>query len=299
MKILFTDNSKPLETMGRKAIGPFNRMAAVLPKGEFFMKKIISLATAFLITLSASTMTYATTQDISSDLSSGVVSIKVSSVSESKLLFLVEKDGIRYTYPIVDTDVNSFPLQLGNGTYTVRLMQNIEGNSYKELTKSTVSLNLEDSDVVFLNSIQDIEWNENQAVALKAKALTVGLASDEQKIKAIYSYITKNYKYDYSKAKNVTSGYFPNVESLFLSETGICYDYAAVFAAMMRSVDIPTKLVKGYAVPTKDVYHAWNEVLVDGVWKIIDTTIDASYVQAGKTVSMFKATNDYSAKKIY
>lgn len=120
-----------------------------------------------------------------------------------------------------------------------------------------------------------------------------------KKIKAIYAYVTKNFKYDYAKAKSVSSGYFPNVETIYAKKTGICYDYSSVFAAMLRSVDIPTKLVKGYATPTKGVYHAWNEVLVGGKWKVIDTTTDSAYVQAGKTISMYKAVSDYNPGKIY
>ena len=263
------------------------------------MKKVLSIAVALILTLSSSAMTFAVSQNISADLESGLVSVQVSEITSTKLLFLVEKDGQRYSYPIVDTDINSFPLQLGNGTYTVRLMQNIEGSSYRELSKTTVSLNLGDSNTVYLNSIQDIEWSDDQLAVLKAKSLTKGLTTDEQKVKSIYNYITKNYKYDYAKAKSVTSGYFPNVDSIFAKQTGICYDYASVFAAMLRSVDVPTKLVKGYSVPTKEVYHAWNEVLVNGTWKVIDTTVDSAFVQAGKSVSLYKATKDYSAKKVY
>ncbi len=263
------------------------------------MKKVIGLTLAIMLILAMPTSTFAATQNISADLQQGIVNVQMANLSTSKILLLVEKDGVRYSYPIVDKDVNQFPLQLGNGDYTVRLMQNTEGNKYKELDKTTVSLELTNTNTVFLNSIQDIEWNDNQKSILKAKELTKGLKTDEQKVKAIYAYVTKNFKYDYAKAKTVTSGYFPNVESIYAKKTGICYDYSSVVAAMLRSVDVPTKLVKGYATPTKGVYHAWNEVLVGGKWKVIDTTSDAAYVQAGKTVAMYKATSNYKPEKIY
>ena len=38
---------------------------------------------------------------------------------------------------------------------------------------------------------------------------------------------------------------------------GICFDYASLAAAMLRSQGIPTKLIFGYVSPD-DVYHAWN-----------------------------------------
>lgn len=263
------------------------------------MKKVIGLMVAIMLIVTMPISTFAATQTISADLEQGVVNVQMADLTTSKILFLVEKEGVRYTYPIVDQDVNTFPLQLGNGDYTVRLMQNTEGNKYKELSKMTVELDIADTNQVFLNSIQDIEWNDGQNAIVKAKELTKGLKTDDQKVNAIYAYVTKNFKYDYEKARTVTSGYFPNVETIFAKKTGICYDYASVVAAMLRSVDVPTKLVKGYATPTKGVYHAWNEVLVGGSWKVIDTTSDAAYLQVGKTVSMYKAISDYNPEKIY
>jgi len=263
------------------------------------MKKIISMSVILMLIVAMTTTAFAATQSVSADLEQGVVNVQMTEQSTSKILVLVEKDGVRYTYPIVDQDVNQFPLQMGNGDYSVRLMQNTEGNKYRELNKTTVHLNIKDSNQVFLNSIQDIEWQNDQQAIIKAKSLTQGLNTDEQKVKAIYAYITKNFKYDYSKAKTVTSGYFPNVEKIYTSKTGICYDYSAVFAAMLRSVGVPTKLVKGYSTPTKGVYHAWNEVFIGDKWKVIDTTTDSAYVQAGKTIAMYKLVADYKAEKIY
>lgn len=145
------------------------------------MKKVIGLTVALMMILATPTTTFAATQTISADLQQGVVNVQMAESSASKILVLVEKDGVRYTYPIVDQDVNQFPLQMGNGDYTVRLMQNTEGNKYRELNKSTIKLNIADTNQVFLNSIQDIEWNDSQKVVLKAKELTKGLKTDEQK----------------------------------------------------------------------------------------------------------------------
>jgi len=263
------------------------------------MKKIISLWALTLFIVTTIGTSFAGTNLITAAPEDGLVKVQLAEKSTAKMLLLVEKEGVKYTYPLVDMDVNQFPLQMGNGSYSVRVMQNTEGNKYKEISKLNVDLNLTDSKEVYLNSIQDIEWNATQATILKAKELTKGLTTDSQKVTAIYNYITKNFKYDYTKAKTVASGYFPNVETIFALKKGICYDYASVFAAMLRSVDIPTKLIKGYATPTGTTYHAWNEVYLDGVWKTIDTTVDAGFIQAGKKVAMFKSTSDYKVEKQY
>ena len=67
---------------------------------------------------------------------------------------------------------------------------------------------------------------------------------------------------------------------------GICFDYAALMSAMLRSQRIPTKLEVGYS---GDVYHAWISCYVDEIgwvdniiefdgknWSIMDPTLAAN-----------------------
>ena len=63
--------------------------------------------------------------------------------------------------------------------------------------------------------------------------------------------------YDDAKAASVTSIYMPDVDDTLATRKGICFDYAALTAAMLRSQGIPTKIIFGYVAPD-DLYHAWN-----------------------------------------
>jgi transglutaminase/protease-like cytokinesis protein 3 len=65
---------------------------------------------------------------------------------------------------------------------------------------------------------------------------------------------------------------------------------------MLRSTGIPAKLVKGYANYNPGVYHAWNEVYLDGQWHVIDTTLDAS---TGIYDEIFKDASDYTKVSEY
>lgn len=76
----------------------------------------------------------------------------------------------------------------------------------------------------------------------------------------IYNFVIKNISYDEEKAQNVSYGYLPNVDDTLASGTGICFDYAALMTAMLRSQNIPTKLEVGYS---GDTYHAWISTYVD------------------------------------
>ena len=44
------------------------------------------------------------------------------------------------------------------------------------------------------------------------------------------------------------------MDKVFTENTGICFDYAAVMATMLRTQAIPTRLEVGYA---GEEYHAW------------------------------------------
>jgi transglutaminase-like putative cysteine protease len=103
--------------------------------------------------------------------------------------------------------------------------------------------------------------------------------------------VVDNIEYDSAKVYNLMYDYLPDIEKTYLEKTGICYDYASLFAAMLRSIGIPAKLVKGYSKENPDVYHAWNEVLLNGKWIVVDTTLDASNPRSNE--KMAKAVSDY------
>lgn len=67
---------------------------------------------------------------------------------------------------------------------------------------------------------------------------------------------------------------------------------------MLRSVDVPAKLVMGNTSYVTQ-YHAWNEVLMDGKWVTIDTTVDASSAKSKKNTDFIKASSKYTAAKYY
>lgn len=78
----------------------------------------------------------------------------------------------------------------------------------------------------------------------------------------------------------------PDVDETLSSGKGICFDYAALMAAMLRSQRIPTKLQVGYA---GEAYHAWISCYVDEIgwvdniisfdgkdWSLMDPTLAAN-----------------------
>jgi transglutaminase-like putative cysteine protease len=234
-------------------------------------------------------------------LDNGTIRVAYNSDNNKKLKLMVEKDSKRIYYNLRnDGTAESFPLQFGNGNYIISIMENIEGIKYRYITSETVKLALEDQNEVYLASIQNINWNEDMEAIKEAKELTKGLDNDQEKVKAIYDYIVNNIKYDMDKLKYLSTDYLPDNDATFTTNKGICYDYSSIFAAMLRGVGIPAKLVKGYS---KDVngYHAWNEVYNSdtGRWEIIDATYDSKMKAEKVKYFMVKKGSSYSKVNEY
>lgn len=232
-------------------------------------------------------------------LNQGAVTVKGLPKDSQGLLIRISKGLEHYDYQI--TEGQAYPLQMGNGTYHILLATLVNANQYRVLSKEQVVVQINNESSIFLHSIPNVSWKEALKVSEKAKELVEGLTTDAEKTKAIYSYITHTIAYDWKKVEGLGQNYTPNLDQVYVSGSGICYDYSAVFAGMLRSVGVPTKLIMGYNKSNLEVYHAWNQVWLndEGRWVTIDTTYDALYVQNNKVAAMEKIESDYIIHKVY
>lgn len=231
-----------------------------------------------------------------SSLNKGIITVNYES---TKAIVRITKGNVKYDYNLINGA--QYPLQLGAGTYNVLIAESVADNKYKVISQENIDLKLENENAVFLQSIVLINWDNTTKSVAEAKKLTADVITETDKIKAIYTYITQNVKYNNDKAQTVQTGYIPVLDEVYNESKGICYDYAATFAAMARSEGIITRMVMGYEVHSPDVYHAWNQVyLMDSQeWVTIDTTYDAARVQGGQETPMIKDTADYVITQIY
>jgi len=225
----------------------------------------------------------------------GIVRISYEGLNK-KTKVMVEKDSTIYYYDL-KTEEEFFPLQLGDGNYTVAVLENISGTKYKMLTKKSFKVNIEEN-AVYLKSAQPVLWDEDMEAIKLANSISQDKKDSEEVVQALYEFIVKNIEYDYSKMDKLSSDYTPDIDTILQDGKGICYDYSVLLSAMLRSQGIPTKLVKGYREGI-NAYHAWNEVYLNGSWKIIDTTYDAYLLNDGTSYSMFQDKNNYNKLKEY
>lgn len=189
----------------------------------------------------------------------------------------VAKDSMKYNYDIPATgEYTIFPLQMGSGTYSIRLLVSVGDNRYTAVLEEDVDAAVASEFAPFVVPNQIVDYNADSACVTFAREQAAGVSSDADVVKAVYAYIKDHVTYDVAKAQSPPAGYIPSVDDTFLTNTGICFDYASLAAAMLRSCGIPTKVETGYISPS-GIYHAWNEVYVkDSGWIEVGFKIDAN-----------------------
>ena len=202
---------------------------------------------------------------------------------------ITKKGGENYTYNLKsDGTAEVFPLSVGDGDYTINIFENVSGSKYALAFGKTVAVKLRHPFLPFMYSNQYVKFTASSDATKQAASLVSGKATDLEKLDAVYQYVVKSFTYDKELAANAPTGYVPNVDAVLKSKKGICFDYAAVMSAMLRSQNIPCKLVIGYA---GTAYHAWVNVFIESVgW------IDKAIYFDGEKFSLMDPTFASSSK---
>lgn len=243
---------------------------------------------------------------MSSATSQNGASIDTSHVSEgyvtacatnsSKLKFQVMMGQMSYNYDLpLEGSVCAFPLQMGDGYYVFRIMQNTSDNNYVEICRAECNVTLSDEFAPFVRPNIYCNYSDDSACVALARELAADCENEGDVVKAIYTYITDNISYDNDKAASLidATGYVPDPDTTLAEGSGICFDYASLAAAMLRSLGIPCRIITGYVAPG-DIYHAWNMVYIDGTWKTASLTIDANtWSLIDTTFGAADASNSY------
>jgi hypothetical protein len=235
----------------------------------------------------------------------GYLMVSYSGSNPKVKLQITGSDEITYTYNLHD-GYETFPLTSGNGSYTVGVFENMEGTSYSTLFTQTLDVTIQDEFGPYLYANQYVNFTAQSKTVAKAVELSSSANDDLEVIENVYNYIITNFTYDYDKAASVQSGYLPDVDDVLAKQTGICFDYAAVMAAMLRCERIPTRLEVGYM---GDVYHAWistyikDKGWVNGIiefdgndWKLMDPTFAST---SSDPKDFLTQTDEYITKYVY
>lgn len=132
--------------------------------------------------------------------------------------------------------------------------------------------------------------------------------SDSEKARAVYTWIALNLKYDYNAYLNPprTQGFTYSteaekqrkiqqlndklVEKAFTSKKAVCEGFTALYQHLASLTGLKCEIVRGDSKTSlRDIgrkntssNHAWNMVLVDKKWRLIDVTWGQGYYDSSK-----------------
>ena len=258
------------------------------------------------------TVTYGNEKAVidASNASQGYVMVKYNGGGGKIKVQVAKSGGETYTYDLNARDAYEvFPFSEGNGGYTVKVFEHVSGNQYMQAASATVNVSLSDQFLPFLYPNQYVNFNDSSQAVSLANTLPASAPDQLGIVKNVYDYVTDNVTYDYAKAASVQSGYLPDIDQTLATKTGICFDYAALMTAMLRSQNIPTKLVVGY---TGSIYHAWVSVYLENIgwvdnviyfdghdWKLMDPTFASSGNKSQEIMDYINNAANYQAKYSY
>lgn len=129
-----------------------------------------------------------------------------------------------------------------------------------------------------------------------AKYLTIELKNDDEKLRALYIWITHNIKYDLDQINSEFQygSYDEMVEETLKARKGVCGHYAQLFHYMCKSIGIESFVISGYtrqlgSNKISELDHAWNGIKINDKYFFVDNTWAAGYLgYKGNYVHEFK-----------
>ena len=222
---------------------------------------------------------------------------------------ITNPDGEMYPYPLKDGGAfETFPLTGGNGDYSVKVLVNIAGDQYAVGLSRNISVELSDEFQPFLYPNQYADYSADSGTVKFGEKLAESAGSDLAYVREVYNYVIQNITYDTAFAENTPVNYIPDPDQTLQRKKGICFDYASLMTALLRSQGVPTKLVTGYS---GKAYHAWISVYLrdrgwvdhiiyfDGKdWTLMDPTLGAN--NDAKAVKKYVGNgSNYTVKYVY
>lgn len=244
-----------------------------------------------------------------SNATEGYVMVKYTGDAAKVRMLIETPAGNTYNYLMaLDGQYDVYPLSEGSGTYKIGVYENLHDDQYAAAFTQSVNVTLKDEYSMFLYPNAYVDFNANSEAVKKGLVLASGANSDLDVVRSVYHYVIKNVTYDYDKAVTVQSGYIPTVDETLATGKGICFDYASLMGAMLRSQGIPTRLEIGYAGTE---YHAWISVYtpetgwIDKIiqfdgnnWTLMDPTL-GSYASSSTVKKYLEDDNYYQLKYKY
>lgn len=180
-----------------------------------------------------------------SNSSQGYLMIKLKKAMSGSYRILVNADDInvRYTFQLNNSgNYEVIPITEGSGSYTVSVLKVTSAGKGTVMFKQALSVSVSDSFLPFLTPNQFCMYNSGSSCVALSSTLCGGNKDTIAKTAAIYDYVINNISY-VSTAENGANGYIPVPDTVLANKSGICFDYASLMAAMLRSQKFRQRLL--------------------------------------------------------
>lgn len=178
--------------------------------------------------------------------------------------------------------------------------------------KKSIDVKLENPYAPFLTANCRVNYDEDTLCVKKAAILCADAESDIEKVEKIHAWVVQSIEYDHKYKNTSCITYFTDLDETYESRKGVCIDYAALMAAMLRSQGIPCKLECGSVWPSdSESGHAWVSVYVkeggevaDGIylkgnqWNRMDPTFIATTKNYEHTIERISDDENYDVERV-
>lgn len=216
----------------------------------------------------------------------GYIMISYSGSADAARVQITDPSETIYSYALTVGDMATFPLSGGSGSYKIDVLEHAYDDMYALACSWSTDVQISDEFKPFLYPNLYCWYTKDSKAVQYGIELSDESSNDLDYVEKVYNYATTSITYDTRLAENVPTDYIPDVDQTMEKGIGICFDYASLMTAMLRSQAIPTKLEVGYS---GQAYHAWisvyltesgwvdNIISFDGKsWSLMDPTLAAS-----------------------
>ncbi|MBQ4322637.1 MAG: leucine-rich repeat protein [Clostridia bacterium] len=144
-----------------------------------------------------------------------------------------------------------------------------------------------DEDGAYTDVTFAIEWlpgarqevQVDAAVSEILNELNLWDASDYDKIKGIYDWITENITYDYDWDDTTSEDlYKHSTHAAVMTKTAVCQGIASLYYRLSLELGVDCRYISGVAGQTEPENHAWNIVCLEGKYYHMDPTWDLGMI---------------------
>lgn len=129
---------------------------------------------------------------------------------------------------------------------------------------------------IHYNSTAQEEKEVDKAVKSIAGTLKLSTKADDEKIKAVYDYVTSHVTYDEASVEKDDPRAHTAWSAIKLGKA-VCQGYTNLVYRLMREADVPVRIVSGTALQNGvETPHSWNIVEINGRWYNLDATWDST-----------------------